>query len=198
LKYRVDAPSVGNEFMSAMVWRASDRSTFKIQYRQRLSEENLLSPGDQIASIAEKVRRQLLLDFEHDLDKVFSIRSRLQTVDVVIGQEHFTGLMLTQDITAAWNRTSFSVRYSLFDSEDYESRMYIYEKDVLHSFYMPSFYGQGLRYYLVVRQDITPSITVWMRLSQTKYFDRETISSGLETIESDTKTTISFQIRFSF
>jgi hypothetical protein len=198
LKYRVDAPSEGREFMISAQWRQFDRVGLTVQYRQRLSQENQSIENSPYAELMDKNRKQLYLVLDNQVHKNLSLRTKLQFTKVRFGMENYVGIMIAQDVSYSMKKTSFSIRYSMFDADDYDSRIFIYEREVLHGYYMPSYYGQGLRYYLVARHDITTQISFWIKFGQTKYFDKETIGSGLEEIDGTKRTSVTVQLRFRF
>ena len=82
--------------------------------------------------------------------------------------------------------------------QGFENRQYIYERDVLYAFPIPSFDGRGLRIILVVSYQPSDKWNFWFRIARTKYLDRSQLGSGLETIEGNKRTDIKFQVRFRF
>jgi hypothetical protein len=93
---------------------------------------------------------------------------------------------------------SFSLRYSMFDTESYFSRIYNYEHDVLYAFSIPSFFGRGIRTYLNVRWSIGKHVDLWFKYALTCYRDRETIGSGLDEIDGNKKSELRIQLRLKF
>jgi len=198
LKYRVDAPSEGQDFMISAQWHRFERTGLTLQYRHRVTEENQLIEGNPYAILMDKNRQQLYLVLDHEIQRNLSIRTKLQFTKVRFGTENYSGFMIIQDATYSMKKSSFSFRYSIFDADDYDSRIFIYEREVLHGYYMPSYYGRGLRYYLVARHDLTRQLSFWAKIAQTKYFDRESIGSGLEVINGEKRTSFTIQIRYRF
>src|SRR5690606_41717732 len=90
------------------------------------------------------------------------------------------GYAILQDLNGTWNNFRLSMRFALFDTEDYENRQYIYEKNVLWAFSIPTYYGQGMRYYLLAQYDISNRFTLWARWARTTFTDREEIGSRSE------------------
>jgi hypothetical protein len=86
---------------------------------------------------------------------------------------------------------------ALFDA-DYNNRQYVYERDVLYAFSVPAYQGKGIRAYLLIQYNFNRTFSVWARITRTRFTDRDTISSGLETIEGNTKTYLKFQLRVRF
>ena len=92
-------------------------------------------------------------------------------------------------------RFTFSTRYALFDTDDYDNRQYVYERDVWLAFSFPAYYGVGVRSYAMVHYKVNQKIDLWVRWARTSYTDRDTIGSGGETIYGNTKNDLKFQAR---
>lgn len=100
------------------------------------------------------------------------------------------GFFICQDVAYKPENKPFSLtfRYALFDTEDYDARVYAYESDVLYSFSVPALYGKGMRMYLLGKWKPFSSLTLYARIGSTIYTDRDEISSGLTLIEGNHKT----------
>jgi hypothetical protein len=110
------------------------------------------------------------------------------------------GWSLTQTISLAKQPDKFSFDGALayFRAGDWNNRIGIYEKNILYAFSFPTYYGEGLRLYSVIKWKVTPALTIYCKLATTHYFDRDVISSGLEAIQGKDKTDISGLIRYKF
>lgn len=100
------------------------------------------------------------------------------------------GFFICQDVSYKPESKPFSLtfRYAVFDTEDYDSRVYAYENDVLYSFSVPALYGKGMRVYLLGKWKPVSNLTLYARIGSTIYTDRDEISSGLTLIEGKHKT----------
>ena len=88
--------------------------------------------------------------------------------------------------------------FACFQTDDYASRISMYEKGLLYSFSIPSFYGKGERYAFNARYEWNNRIVFQVKYALTHYRDREVISSGLEQIEGNKKSDLYLQIRWKF
>ncbi len=91
-----------------------------------------------------------------------------------------------------------SVQGTYFHTDDYDSRIYASEKGLVYTFYTPSFYGSGFRYSAHIRCDLNKTFMFLVKFGQTVYRDRETIGSGNDLIEGNTKTDLQMQFRVKF
>jgi hypothetical protein len=90
------------------------------------------------------------------------------------------------------------VRLAFFDTDDFDTRIYAYENDVLYAFSVLPYFGQGMRYYFNLSYKINRNFSVWLRFSQTYFSDREIISSGLGQIDGRTRSEVKIQVRAKF
>ena len=85
---------------------------------------------------------------------------------------------------------------SLFMTDDYDSRVYAYEPQLLHTMSFSTFFNQGWRGVLLVNWQCCKLLTLSLRYGALKYFNRSTQSSGTETIHSSWKNDVSLQVIF--
>ncbi|MDR0835586.1 MAG: helix-hairpin-helix domain-containing protein, partial [Tannerella sp.] len=87
---------------------------------------------------------------------------------------------------------------AFFNTDDYNSRIYSYEKNLLYSFSIPSFYGKGMRLSSVIRYDFSRNFYLTLKAAWSHYNDRDVIGSSLEEIEGKNKMDVYAQIRWKF
>ncbi len=111
------------------------------------------------------------------------------------------GAAALQDISFSFKKIPLKVdlRYQFFDVENYDNRIYSYERDVLHAFSMLMNYGLGSRYYLNLRYDVLENLTLWFKVAQTVYADgREYVGTGNDQTEGRRRTTLRALLRWKF
>lgn len=90
----------------------------------------------------------------------------------------------------------FSVSALYFHTSDYNSRIFLYEPNVTNTMTMPNFYGHGARASGTVQYQMWERrIMLELKYGVTRYFDRKTQSSDLQTIFSNVKNDITLQMR---
>jgi hypothetical protein len=110
-------------------------------------------------------------------------------------EQAFLGL-----VEARYNgrRMSANLRIQFFETDTYNSRIYVYESDVLYSFSIPAYYDTGVRYYANVQFDLGRKMRCWLRYGQTLYSNRSLIGSGLDEIVGNKKSEIKMQMLYHF
>jgi hypothetical protein len=201
LKYGVDAPSDGQEYSAQMVYNISRRGDFIVGYRQMINPMNYASMDDKTNKIGESAREYYRFQFNYQAMPWLKFQSRVEftqrntpDLDKETGYLIYQGFQI-KPIQKAW---AFSFRYSLFDTDSYDTRLYTYEQDVPYSFSVPAFSGKGSRFYMLFNTRITKNFSLILRFSQTWYSDRNVISSGLDEISANTKSDAKAVVRFSF
>lgn len=83
-----------------------------------------------------------------------------------------------------------------FHTDDYLSRIYVYERSTLYNFSFPSFFGEGIRYAMIAQVKVIPRLTFIVKLATTDYFDRNAIGSGLQQIDHSSQTDLTLQLKW--
>ena len=107
-----------------------------------------------------------------------------------------TGYMLSQTAGYQWHFLKLNGMAGYFHTDSYASRLYVYERSPLYNFSFPSYYGEGLRFALMTQASVSRYLSFTVKLGLTRYFDRETISSGLQQINGPLQTDLDVQMRW--
>ena len=81
-----------------------------------------------------------------------------------------------------------------FHTDNYDSRLYQYEKSVLYDFSFPMYYGHGLRYSALIEVSVLKCLKVLAKVGVTNYFSRNTIGSGLQQVDRSSLTDLLLQV----
>ena len=201
LRYLVDAPSRGYEYLVQVTYKPNKKFRAYVRYRNEIKGENESGSESYIPLIEDKTRENLRFNLAYEINDNLKIRSRVEF-------SHFNkpslgstyGYLAYQDVIykPLDAKLSITTRFSMFDTDDFNSRIYMYENDVLYYFYIPAVYYRGIRNYLLVKYRMNRKIDLWMKLAQTYYSNRDEIGTGLNTIEGNTRTDIKLQMRIRF
>lgn len=196
LRFRVNTPSEGNDYLLRLNYMPSSTVKMYVQFRNKTREENTEDPTDGGTIVRAGTKRQVLANFEYRVNTQLTLKSRAQLSDFKILDEFNTGYAFIQDAVYTTGKFVFSGRIAIFDTEGANNRQYAYERDVLYSFSIPAYSGEGIRNYLLIQYKLNRKIDVWARIARTTFYDRDEIGTGLETIDGDQRTDVKFQIRY--
>jgi hypothetical protein len=198
LRFRVYAPSKGYEWLARISYQPARNLIAFIQIREEQKDRNLPDSREPALPYLVKPINKIngLLSLEYHVTKDFFIRSRVIMSRVKIEENITHGLMILQDVQYGQNKWRLTGRVALFDAETFDNRLFAFENNVLWTFSLPAFSGQGMRYYLLGQYQLTPKLTAYFRFSKTSYTDRDMISSGLQRIDGPNQTDTALMLRY--
>lgn len=200
LKYNLDKPSSATDFYALSTYRLSETSHFELRYKFKQKEKNAKYPDKKTTVVLPFDTHKLRARFEKTLENGWNFRTTLD--GAYYWMEHFPkeiGWMLSQHIAYRGDskmQGDFFAGY--FDADSYYARLYSYERNILSTFYMPSFYGKGMRVALSGRYNITKNLSFSIKSGYTRYFNRETISSGTEKIRGNSRLDVYTFLKWKF
>lgn len=106
------------------------------------------------------------------------------------------GYMLGENMGWHGKRWTVSGSFGYFHTQDYDSRIYTYEPGLLYQMNFGSYFGDGIRYAVVIRSEIGKHLLLVAKWGTTDYFDRNHISSGLQEISHSSQTDMELQIKW--
>ena len=204
LRYRASAPTHGHDALVRLAYSPSKTSLLYVQLRQRLKPRDLPAGDGPVRPVplpGEQLRQSLLMYYNFTPTPALELRTRLQASRLRddAGLAWRRGYVLAQDVGYQVNRAlKLTARYALFDADDYDTRQYIYEQDVLLAVSVPALYGQGTRVYGIAEIRVNRALTLWLRYAETRYRHQDVVGTGLETIQGSLRGEAKAQLRVKF
>jgi hypothetical protein len=198
LKYLVDAPSSGRDFLTQLTYTPNKQvevySRFRFESKQGNQPDNI-STTNFLVSLPKKSWRTQVA---YKISPAVTLRNRIEALwydNKGVNREK--GFSTFFDVVYKPMLSPFSgiLRLQYFETDGYNARIYAYENDVLYSYSIPAFADQGYRYYFTLNIDATRKLSFWVRWAQTVYRDRKTVGSGLDEIPGPRKTEVKLQAR---
>jgi hypothetical protein len=194
LRFRSYNPSTGSEWMFRYNFNPTKTTLLFIQIRREEKNRNLSTDGP-IYLTDKGIKTNYWINADYKVSTNLGFKTRAQFVTYQLGGKTSSGMALIQDINFDWPRFSFSARYALFQTDDYDSRLYAYERDAWLAFSIPAYQGIGTRKYILIQYKASQKIDLWLRWASTEYENQETIGSGGEQIAGNARNDFKFQIR---
>ncbi len=194
LRYRSYNPSVGSEWLLRFNYNPSKSVSLFIQAREESKFRNIPEESN-LYQTGNGSKKNFWFNVDYAATHRISLKTRAQFSNYSLNTARTKGFSLVQDVNVDVGRFTFSTRYALFDTDDYDNRQYVYERDVWLAFSFPAYSGVGVRSYVMVQYKLNQKIDLWLRWARTSYTDRDRIGSGGETIYGNTKNDLKFQVR---
>lgn len=198
-RFGVGEPSRMIEWYVLSTYHVANGHDLVLRYRYKQRQENdpeSSAEGKLRPTHTHKVRLRYLFDTQNGI-------TTRTTADIATFAEHKLipemGFMVSQNVryeTPQRWRIDGYVGY--FNAPSFDTRLYSYERNILNTFYIPSFYGQGMRLSLSARYNLTESVSFSLKLGNTSYFNKREIGTGNETIYGAHRTDIYTYLRWRF
>lgn len=201
VKYRVDAPSAGSDYFIQVSYRPNRQLEIYSRYKQESKAINQNLNELVFNQVINQPRKSWRTQINYSISKQFLLRIRDEMVWFnKPGDAGSDGFLCYADLTYKPEFKPFSanLRLQYFETEDYNSRLYTYENDVLYSYSIPVFYEKGYRYYINASYSFFKNLAAWLKISQTIHPQRNTIGSGLDEINGNRKTALKIQLLYKF
>lgn len=197
LRYRSYMPSYGDEWLIRITYKPSRSVSMFLQAREETKVRNISSESNLYVT-APGIKRNYWINIDYTVTTGLSFRTRAQFSRYALGTNISQGMVILHDVTWQRGKISISGRYALFNTDDYDNRLYVYEKDAWLAFSFPPYFGTGVRNYIVLQYSVSRTIDIWLRWARVTYRDRTSIGSGNELIEGNDRNDVKFQTRIRF
>ncbi len=200
LRFRTDQPSEGREYQTNITY---DPGGFEMYWRIK-GQSKVRNLSESEASVGKTGRYQqwyFRWNLDYKISRNWSFQTRLvHSFYQMEDQSPIRGWLAFQDVRYEVADNDFYVigRYALFNVDDYQARIYTYENDLLYTFSIPFFQDRGMRYYLLSKLKAWGKLSLWIKAGRTHYFNKNTVGSGYQAINGNTKTTVKTQVRLQF
>lgn len=196
IKSGVDAPSNGTEWFAQLDYNPTRTLSMYLKLKNEEKQVNKSSDTG-IDEINSQKTFKIRYHVNYRINENLSLKNRVETSTFKERDYSSYGYLIYQDIFYDFKKIplSLNIRYAIFDTDSYDSRIYAYESDILYAFSIPAYYSKGTRMYLNLKYTLADFMDIWVKYSQTYYSDKDEISSGLTQINGNTKSEIKVQLR---
>lgn len=203
LKYRISKPSQGVDGMFQATYSPRRNLFMYFNYRCKRKERDVSGTSGKTVLPVLHHRLRYRLNY---IRRFWNFRTTLDYTHFHQqdgGKYRFEGKQgwqCTQSCTYVFHDfpLSVSLQGTYFRTDDYDSRIYAYERGLLYTFYTPSFYGKGFRYSTYFRYELNKAFMFLVKFAQTIYQNRKDIGSGNDLIRGNKKTDLQMQLRIKF
>ena len=189
-------PTAANHFFVQLSYKPKPTTILlaRFQYNDKdfyLSESRIF---------ATNYKNNIRVQLDHRIHARLELRSRFSYTHSP-DPEHprqYKGISYFQEIRLKIsNYAQLIFRFTSFKADDYDVRNYELEHSLAGSSSLSALYNSGIRWYIIGKFNILPSIQISFKYRRIKYDDVEKIGSGLDLIDSNVKEEVGIQIRIS-
>jgi Helix-hairpin-helix motif len=189
LKYRCSAPSWAMKQEIKVRFLPSEKLTVDASYNYRLTMADNAETGG-IPDQEKLITRSFKVSSRYSLHNNLTLGTQIDYK--IANPSGSTGMILFQEISYNFRKVPVTVwaRFCLFYTNDWDSRIYTYENDLLDSFSIPALYGKGSRSYIMAKWKIRDFAEL-----RIKYGITSSVTSG-RSLENTEEIKMQFRIWF--
>ena len=200
LKFGVDAPGSGYEYLAQLKWKPKRSFESYLQFKTKSQEQNASDKTAKFNLTETRKHSSLRWNIRIKLNETWDWGSRIEQSFYKRGvDKNSLGFMMYQDILfhPLNSNIALGFRYAIFDTDDYDTRIYAYENDVLFSYSIPAMQGKGSRMYFNLKYRLSRMMEIWIRYSVSTFINEQPGANPTDGSK-DPKKEIKAQIRFRF
>lgn len=192
-------PVAGHSWLAKATYQPIRTGLVYFQFKTTSKERRV--PKVLKAAVPTAVGTQQRYKFvgKYSLSKVLNFHSAVQWSSYQLLGATTWGWAVVQDATYKLRRLQLRGRVAWFKAQDFENRLVFYEPNVLYNgFNFPAYYGQGMRYCLLVCYQPISMLRLELKYALTWYKKGSKIASGLEALSGNVKNDVQIQAVLRF
>ncbi len=190
-------PSQGKEFYLRFISRRFSNANFIFRYKYSLKDFSL--PYGLFDETSGKNNHNFRLELRNRL-KHITLQSRLEFffTSPTTSNKHEKGMLIMEGIKfSPFNFIDAACRFMLFKTDSFYSSIYEYEDDFKGIIRSYALYGDGLRWYLLLKIKPLKIISVTLKYSETYKPGQKTLGSGYSLINGNLDNQVGLQLDFN-
>lgn len=202
--YTLPLPSSGSDVLGFIEWKPIERSLFTVRVKRERKDDAVAAldaNGRDIRPVTQRLQENLRAEFQYQGSKHFRFRMRVENVSISY-QEFLSaqnGYLLFFDVKYSPSRSfAFTARVAAYNTDSYDSRMYMFENDVPGVVSNGALYGEGMRLTLIVQHRPFESVLLSCKYGQTVKSGVTSIGSGKDEVQGSSLGRITLQLDFVF
>ncbi len=152
-------------------------------------------------SLSPTSYKNIRFDFLYRLSRNINYRTRIEYVYLQKNSSatNEKGLLHYEDIIYIINKFfQINGRIVFFRTDSYDSRIYEYENDLMGIITIPALYGEGMRWYIMLKYRTRFGLILTLKYSELFKPNEKSLSSGYNQISNNIDNSISLQLDFKF
>ncbi len=191
-RYRV---STASDAFDTMLSARYNRKKWSLSGRYRLHIRQ--QDNSTHTAVINKTEHRARFGMDYTLSNQWSLSTQGDGIIYKFEGQQSRGFMVSERATWHFRKYQAHALVGWFCTDDYNSRISLYERSVAYAFGFPMYYGRGLRSALLVSAHIGKRLQASGRIGVTKYFNRSVIGSGLQQVCHSSLADLLLQIKIS-
>ena len=152
--------------------------------------------GKSTNDIEEVSKHDLGLRFKWYNGANLVLFSTLQYSSLSTSNGSSNGILVNSRVSYNLKFMKITISSALFNTDNFENRQYVYESNFPYSLSIPFYQGVGHRWYAMARLKVSRGVDFWVRIAQSRQDHVSQTGTGMNAIQGNKRTDLSFQIRY--
>ncbi len=195
--YRMPLPSTGHEFL--LDYKNKFIKNFETGIRFKYENKEITFEEKDFTKIGSRIKEISRIELNYKLNKQIRIRGRFEYNNININNSIEEGFLTFQDIHFYPSPAfSFYTRIAFFRTKSFNSAVYEFENDLPGTLISSALFGEGIRWYFLVRIKPYKILTISCKYSETFKPKENSLGSGLLKIDGNIDNRFSIQLDFNY
>lgn len=202
-RFQTRQPTSGFDWLAFFEYDPRRDLSLYALFRYKVRDQEYASTdqfGRQVRLLDDDSRANTRFQIDYQVHPRVRLRTRFDLVQAhAAASDQTWGYLIFQDIRF-YPRENLRVdaRITMFDTDDFNSRVFQFENDLLYVLSNTMLFDTGQRMYIVINYKAAEWLEFWVKAATTIYEDRNVISSGLNEIQGNRRSDIGVQARVRF
>jgi hypothetical protein len=198
LSYAVSTPSWGQDLAAELNMTVGRNGLIKLLVKSKLKEKNRSMENLPTLPIQSSLKNQVRLQVSQK-QGLWTMKSVLYANMYRFSGDISTGYAVAQDFgyDPPGNKFSMVLHTVLFNTDAWENKIYLWEKDLPGAFSMPMLYGRGSRTAIFARYNVK-NLSLLIKIADSVQPGLNVLGVGSEQLQGNRKTEVRFQLSWNF
>ena len=192
-------PSKGNDILIYYTFKPAIKIECRLRYKNEAKEIAAVVLGEN--GLAKRRNEHLRTEVLYKVSRNLQLKTRIEIAYLgeAPGMPHEKGYLIFQDINYGFlKHIDMRGRIIFFQTDSYDSRVYEFENDLIGIMTNPALFGEGTRWYLLIRYKTQFGLNISMKYSELYKPNELTISSGDNEIKGNIDNRLALQLDWNF
>lgn len=196
--YFIPAPMKGLDLYSELLYKISSKEILLIRLKSENKSDSYKNEILNAKEVSQMTKYYLRFDYTNSLSKQFTIRYRLETTYNQSDFDNEKGYLTFFELK--FNKKIFNIntRITYFDTDSYDSSIWLFEYAVPGYLSTMAMYGQGVRLTISSKINIGKNISLNIRYAALMKNNTDHLGSGYDEIQSNIKNDLILQLNAEF
>jgi hypothetical protein len=202
-RFGTSQPTQGYDWLGKAEVEVTENFNFYVQLRSEI-EDDEYEVTDDFGRLQQRLGSARRSTYRANLEYWVNPQVRLRTRGELVqskqaGEGLENGYLIFQDLRLQLtDKLQVDARVTMFDTESFDTRVYQFENDLLYVFASQALFNEGQRMYVLLNYEPYDFLEIWAKFGITVYENEQTVGSGLNEINDDTRSEVGIQARVQF